>query len=250
MVKEYDPTAPVPDWELEPMTQEGDTADATTLSAEEVMADVARAAGGSERPVEESAEIMALTAELKGETAPSNVGEKSSEGELDGPFDDAPAKSPERPVSQMSKEEIDAEINEMFADEPRVPEKAPASVATVSRGEYSQDEIGELNNFLGGNALEGRPEGLLAERKLKDEESQKKYKWGAVGAGATTLLSGIGASALGYTALGAGLAIGAAPVLAGGAAIWGIKKGWDAWRRRGAAKKLAAIHNDQTILDS
>ena len=69
-----------------------------------------------------------------------------------------------------------------------------------------------LNSFLGGNALGGRPEELLAARRLKDEESQKKYKWGMVGAEATTLISGVGASAFGYSALGVGLAFGAAPV--------------------------------------
>ena len=141
MVKEYDPTAPAPDWELVPKSPEDGVIDTPPLGAEAIIAERNESIGTGVPSEKVAAEIMARTAELKGETALSNVGEKSSEGELDELFNAAPAKSPERPASQMSKEEIDAEINKMFVDEPRVPEKAPASVATVSRGEYSQDEI-------------------------------------------------------------------------------------------------------------
>ena len=221
MVKEYDPTAAAPDWELEPMVQEGDTADATTLSAEEVMADVARAAGGSERPAEESTEIMALTAELKGETAPSNVGEKGSEGELEGLFDDAPVKSPEGPKSQLSKEEIDAEIDKMFADESQVEKVPPNSQNDPTLRALGETYLNEFWRTQVGRA-EMTPDNIRGEldHHMKMELREKSQAivptllgTAGIGINAAAITTG---SALGIPALaaagGAGLALGASTV--------------------------------------
>ena len=43
----------------------------------------------------------------------------------------------------MSKEKVDAAINEMFAEEAKAPEKKSGCMGEMSQGEYSKDEIAE-----------------------------------------------------------------------------------------------------------
>ena len=84
MVKEYDPTAAAPDWELVSKSPEDGVIDTPPLDAEAIIAERNESIGTGVPSEKVAAEITALTAELKGETAPMSGNEKGAENELTG----------------------------------------------------------------------------------------------------------------------------------------------------------------------
>lgn len=134
---------------------------------------------------------------------------------------------------------------------PTVAERTPVPQMTVSAENTTASpsenpELADALEYVGGSNDKSYGGILRAwkEKRLKNEEGLKKYKWGAIGGGAATLAAGVGASAAGYAAVGVGLAFGAPAVLVGGGALWAGKKLFNKWKERKVSKQLSLHPED------
>lgn len=145
-------------------------------------------------------------------------------------------------VARLAEQKAGNEVAPRTKEVPAVAETQNESSAAAPSEDYS----GALEYV--GNTKDRSYTGVLGawiEKRRSNQQGLGKYKWGTLAAGGTTLLTGIGASAAGYAAIGTGLALGAPAVLVGGGALWAGKKLFNRWKEKRAAKALN-LHPDDT----